>query len=202
MVAPTPVQRSPLEGTGRRGLALWDDTNGAWVDAVGDPSGRLLTAPISALGGSNGYEPSAVFTPAAASHVASDVVGGAQQFANAGPSAGGLVRIISGSLLLASGTVETTAWALHMYNVTPPSAFLDDAAWSLPSGDRAAYLGSVAFAQLVGLGATPGSYYIETSNIMKGIKLLSGSLWGYLVNGTTLTPQAVAHTVRLQIEAF
>lgn len=41
------------------------------------------------------------------------------------------------------------------------------------------------------------SLYIETQNIGKCVKLAGTSLFGYLVNGFLLTPQAVAHTVTL-----
>ena len=44
--------------------------------------------------------------------------------------------------------------------------------------------------------------FIETTNIQKQIKLAGTSVFGYLVNGTTLTPQAVAHIVTLQLAAF
>lgn len=145
-----------------------------------------------------GYTIAATFTPAAASHTGGDVVGGAQEFAIGAP-AGSILRIVSASLLIAGGTVETTAWTLHLYSVTPPSAIADDAAFDVPSGDRTSYLGSVALAQVVDLGAT---LYIDTNNIQKQIKLTGTSVFGYLVNGTTLTPQAVAHTVTLQFAAF
>lgn len=96
------------------------------------------------------------------------------------------------------GTIETTAWRLHLHNVTPPSASADDAAFDVPSGDRASYLGYVDFAQVLDLGST---LFIETTNIQKQVLLSGTSLFGYLVNGTTLTPQAAAHIVTLQCVA-
>lgn len=150
------------------------------------------------------YSGSATFTPAAASHVAPDVHGGAQEFVlrdrdGVPPIAGSHLKIITASLTIAGATIETTAWTLHLYSVTPPSAIADDAAFDLPSGDRASYLGSIAIAQIVDLGAT---LYVE-GNPGKLFKLAEGktSVFGYLVNGTTLTPQAVAHTVTLHCEA-
>lgn len=139
---------------------------------------------------------SATFTPAVASHVAGDVVGGAQTFALNAPS-GSRIKINTVSLEIDGGTIETTAWTLHLYNVTPPSAIADDAAFDLPSGDRTAYLGSIAIAQVVDLGST---LWIESSNIGKQVKLAGTSLFGYLVNGTTLTPAAVAHIVTINAE--
>lgn len=155
----------------------------------GLPVGSLL-AKLS----DTGLNASATFTPAATSHVAGDVHGGAQEFAFGAPS-GSTVRIVSAQLRIDGGTVETTAWTLHLYGVTPPSAIADDGAFDLPSGDRAAYLGSIALSQVVDLGST---LYIDMQNIQKQIVLSGTSVFGYLVNGTTLTPQNVAHVVSLQ----
>lgn len=142
-----------------------------------------------------GFVASATFTPAATSHTGGDVVGVAQALAfTPAPTSGGLIRITGVELLIAGATIETTAWKLHLYNVTPPSALADDAVFDLPAGDRAAYLGAVDIAQVVDLGA---SLFIEAHNLSKIIKLANGSLFAYLVNVTTLTPQAVAHTVKL-----
>ena len=141
----------------------------------------------------NGRAASASFTPAAAEHTGGDVNGVAQEFALDAPE-GCVFEIMSATLLIAGGAVETTAWTLHLYSVTPPSALADAAAFDLPSGDRASYLGAVALAQVVDLGA---SLYIETNTINKRVKLAGTGLFGYLVNGTTLTPAAVAHTVTL-----
>lgn len=145
-----------------------------------------------------GYSASATFTPAAASHVAGDVNGGAQEFASMGPSAG-RVKVLGASLLISGGTIETTAWQLHLFDVTPPSAVADDGAFALASGDRASYLGYIDLAQVVDVGDT---LYIQTNNIFKPVKLAGTSLFAYLVNGTTLTPQAVAHIVTLHTEAY
>lgn len=144
-----------------------------------------------------GFSASATFTPAAASHVAGDVHGGAQVFSLSAPS-GSRIKINSVSLEIDTGTIETTAWTLHLYSVTPPSALADDAAWDLPSGDRASYLGSVSIAQVVDLGST---LWIESHNIGKQIKLAGTGVYGYLVNGTTLTPANVAHIVTLHCTA-
>ena len=143
---------------------------------------------------SGGISASGTFTPAASSHTAGDVNGAAATFdLNAPPSS--VFEIQSVSLMIETGTIETTAWTLHLYSVTPPSALADDSVWDIPSGDRASYLGSLAIAQVVDVGAT---LYIEAHNYNKRVQLAaSGDLFGYLVNGTTLTTQAVAHTIKL-----
>jgi hypothetical protein len=104
-----------------------------------------------------------------------------------------LLRIVSASMLVAGGTQETSTWRLYLFNVTPPSAAADDAAYVLPSGDRAAFLGYFDFAQLVDVGDT---LYIEATP-SKIVRLSGTGLFAYLVNLTTLTPAAVAHTVTL-----
>ncbi len=136
---------------------------------------------------------SATFTPAAASHVANDVNGGAQTFASLGLS-GSRVMITSATLEIDGATAEATAWTLYIYNVTPPSATADDGAWDLVSGDRASFLGKVDLGTAVDLGSTQ---WIENHGINKQIKLSGTDVFGYLVNTTTLTPANVAHIVTL-----
>ncbi len=150
---------------------------------------------------SSGFSGVATFTPAATSHTAGDSVGGAVEFVfkdrNGGPpSAGSHVRIVSATLQINGGTIETTAWRLHLYTVTPPSAYADDAAWDISNAtDLTSYLGYVDLSQVLDFGTT---LYIDMPNLNKVIKLTGTSVFGYLVNGTTLTPQAVAHIVTLQ----
>lgn len=158
------------------------------------PAAGVFANDVRAWLATQAYAASATFTPAATSHVAGDSNGVAQEFALGAPS-GAYVRIVSANLRINSATIETTAWRLHMFNVTPPSALADDAAFLLAAGDLASYLGYIDFAQIVDMGDT---LFIETTNIQKQIKLSGTSVFGYLVNGTTLTPAAVAHIVSLQ----
>jgi hypothetical protein len=136
---------------------------------------------------------SATFTPAASSHTAGDVVGGAQEFASMGISAS-RIMITSASLRIDSATAQATAWTLYLFNITPPSAVADDAAHTLPSGDRASFLDKIALGTAVDEGATQ---YIKVDGINKQIKLAGTSVFGYLVNNTTLSTEAVAHVVEL-----
>lgn len=109
--------------------------------------------------------------------------------------AGSQIKINSAILQVAGATNETSTWRLHLYNVTPPSALADDATFDVPSGDRASYLGYFDFAQLIDLGST---LHIEATP-GKQLTLLGTSLFAYLVNLTTVTPAAVAHTVKLNV---
>jgi len=150
------------------------------------------------------FSASATFTPAATSHAGGDCFGAAQEFKlldrfGAPPAAGSHLKITSVTFTQATGTNVTSVWRLHLYNVTPPSAIADDAAFDVPTGDRASYLGYVDISQLVDMGAT---LYIDMPNLGKQIKLLGTSVFGYLVNVTTLTAEAVAHTVTIQCQAL
>lgn len=148
------------------------------------------------------FSASATFTPAATSHVAPDCFGAAAEFVllnrlGAPPPSGAHIKITGATLRVNTGTNVTSVWRVHLYNVTPPSAIADDAAFDVPSGDRASYLGYIDIAQLLDLGA---SLFIEATAPNKVIKLSGTSIFGYLVNGTTLTAEAVAHVVTLQAE--
>src|SRR4249919_652867 len=110
---------------------------------------------------------SATFTPAAASHTNGDSVGGAQEFKNAG-TVGEFVAIVSASLRIDNATIETSAWRLHLFDVTPPSAVADDGAFLLAAGDRASYLGYIDLPQVIDMGDT---LHIEVTNIWKVIRL-------------------------------
>lgn len=187
-------------------VTLVDDQSpsGKAFGAVGNPLFTTESLGGAAVSTSNpvpvagvSYSASATFTPAATSHVAGDVVGTAGTFALAAIS-GSRLKIVSATLEIDTATIETTAWRLHLFSVTPPSALADDAAFLLAAGDRASYLGYIDFAQVLDLGDT---LYIEAVNLQKQIKLAGTGVFGYLVNGTTLTPAAVAHIVTLHAVA-
>jgi hypothetical protein len=150
------------------------------------------------------YSAVAVFTPAATSHAGGDCFGAAQEFVlkdrnGSPPPAGSHLKITSVTFMQATGTNVTSVWRLHLYTVTPPSAIADDAAFDVPAGDRASYLGYVDISQLVDTGST---LFIDMPNLGKQIKLSGTSVFGYLVNVTTLTAEAVAHTITLQCQAL
>jgi|SRR6185369_6770900 len=155
--------------------------------------------------GTDAFSASATFTPAAAGHTTPAVVGVATEFVlkdrnGSPPSSGSHLRITSATLQINGGTIETTAWRLHLYSVTPPSAYADAATHDISNAtDLTSYLGYVDLSQVLDLGTT---LYIDMPNLNKQIKLTGTSVFGYLVNGTTLTPQAVAHIVTLQCQAI
>jgi len=121
-------------------------------------------------------------------YTAGDVVGGAITFTNAVPAAGEFF-ITDADLRLDITAIPSgmTSFRLYMYNVTPPSALADNAAWDLPSGDRASFLGYVDYGTVVDLGST---CYVQAWGLNKRMQALSTSLFGYLVTNGGFTPAA------------
>lgn len=142
----------------------------------------------------------ATFTPAAAAYLANDVISVAQPFASIAPPMGGIITIISTTLLVAHTAVISgeTSYNLHLYSVTPPSAHADNDAWDLPAGDRASYLGVVPLGAPIDIGS---SLWVEQNGVLKMFKVPAsvsgGSIWGELVTVGAFTATAVARTVTL-----
>ncbi len=155
--------------------------------------GQQRRAMLVSSGGTGSFSDDAAFTPAATSHTAGDCNGVAQEFAM-GAVSGSEIMITSASLMIYGATAEVSTWRVYLYNVTPPSTYADDAPWDLLTGDRASYLGYIDLGTAVDIG---GTQWVEVNSINKQVKLAGTSLFGYLVNGTTLTPANVAHTVTL-----
>jgi hypothetical protein len=178
---------TPIAGTD---VALGTGSDGKPFDVrpvIAVPAAQSGAALVSAV------KASATFTPAASSHDAGDCNGAAAEFAFAANSAGHIM-ITSASLRIDGGTAEASAWRLYLYGITPPSALADTVTWDLPSGDRASFLGYVDLGTAVDLG---GTQWVETAQINKHIALTGTSVFGYLVNLTTLTPANVGHVVTL-----
>lgn len=148
------------------------------------------------------YSSSASFTPAAAAYLANDTMDVAQEFTGIGPDAGGEVMITSVALQVAHTAVISgeTSYRLYLYNVTPPSALSDNAAFDIPSGDRASSLGYVDLGTPVDLGST---LYVETNGVNKQITVpAGGSVFGYLVTNGAFTATAAARKVTLHSVAI
>lgn len=134
-------------------------------------------------------------------YAAGDVVGASAAtwtFANIGPTGGGKVLITGASFRIDTSAVLSgeTSYRLHLYSVTPPSALADNAAFDLPSGDRASYLGFINLGYTEDLGST---LYTELTGLNKQINLASSSLYGYLVTAGGYTPNsAQVYNITLQ----
>jgi len=81
-----------------------------------------------------------------------------------------------------------TSYRLYLYSATPPSAYSDNAAWDLPSGDRDSFKGYIDLGTPVDLGST---LYVETTGVNKQVTMPSGGkLYGYLVTNGGYTPSS------------
>lgn len=125
-------------------------------------------------------------------YAANDVIGSATgstaalTFSSMGPGAGEILLTSVALEIDASAVISgETTYRLYLYNVTPPSALGDNAAWDLGSGDRASFLGYIDLGAPVDLGST---LYVENNIVNKQIKLASSSLYGYLVTNGAYTP--------------
>lgn len=91
-----------------------------------------------------------------------------------------------------------TSFRLYLYSITPPSALGDNAAWDLPSGDRASFLGYIELGSPVDVGST---LYVEANGINKQIHPVGTSIYGYLVTVGGYTP-ASGTTMRLSLHTI
>lgn len=125
-------------------------------------------------------------------YTALDVVGGVLQFI------GGEVPVQSDlfittttfSVHVASVPAGMSSFKLHLYD-SRPATIADNAAWDLPAGDRAAYLGYVDLGTPVDVGST---LFVQATEVNKHIRMPAHSvpLYGFLVTTTGYTPSALA----------
>lgn len=155
------------------------------VDIEGSVTVAATTAATS-----NGYgAPVTVTRPANMTpYSANDVVGGAIDLGVMGPSACNIIlQSVRLELDISSIPSGMTSFYLSLYSATPPSALADNAAFDVPSGDRASWLGIVNIGTPVDYGAT---CQVELSNIGKELLLASTHLFCYLVTVGGYTPAA------------
>lgn len=193
------------------GLATFNDgsgnpsvvtpTNGIPTAIVGTAPGTPASTASTVQG--IGYGSSATFTrpnntnPYDALDVVSDSTSAPTvlTFANIGPSGGGKVILTLLSLEIDVSAIPSGmgAFRLHLYS-SAPTAINDAAAFDLPSGDRAKYLGFIETPTPYDLGATLWSCTEDMGfPIRKLVTLASSTAYGILqtVNGYTPTAQAV-----------
>lgn len=128
-------------------------------------------------------------------YAAGDVIGAAtgstaaQQLDGIGRETEHDLFLTSARLLIRDSSVISGegAYRLHLYMSQPGSAYGDNAAWDLPSGDRSAYIGFIDFGTVADVGS---SAFVEVNGINKQIRTVSGSIWGYLVTQGAYTPTA------------
>ncbi|MBR1230211.1 hypothetical protein JQ600_35540 [Bradyrhizobium sp. AUGA SZCCT0176] len=149
-----------------------------------------------------GISASATFTPAAAAYGAGDIVSVAKEFAFTDSVGrivpeGALIRIVSAVIKIDQTAVISgeTSYSLALYNVTPPSAQADNAAWTLASADLPSYRGTLALGTPADLGA---ACYIKTQfSDQQDFKLAGTSLFGELITTGAFTATAVARQILL-----
>src|SRR5436309_41001 len=156
---------------------------------MGDGTYAEVVSAGSAVQGTKSQQ--AVTRPAnTTAYTANDVLGAtaaAITFASIAPSAGGEIIITSAELEIDVAAVPSgmTTFRLYLYSVTPPSALADNAAFDLPSGDRASFLGYVDLGTPVDLGST---LYVRTDAINAQFSAAGANLFGYLVTAGAFTP--------------
>jgi hypothetical protein len=104
---------------------------------------------------------------------------------------GGVIRITGTRHEIDVAAIPSgmTSFRLHLYNAIPPSAFVDNAAWDLPAGDRASYIGYVDLGSPADLGST---LYVQQTGLDYDFAVIARDLWCYTVTNGAYTPTALA----------
>jgi|SRR5829696_4774990 len=173
---------------------VWDDGSGnltatADIAVAGTPVSA--TAPFPVMQGAYSANASVTRPANTTAYAAGDVIGptgggtSALSFASVGLS-GAVVTIVGASLEIDDSALiaSEAGYRLYLYNVTPPSALADNAAFDLSSGDRASFLGYIDLGTPLDLGST---LYVQ-SDLAKAVKLSGTGLFGYLVTVAGYTP--------------
>jgi hypothetical protein len=154
--------------------------------------------------GSQGYTSSVTVTRPSntTAYTALDVLGDTSgsailTFASIGPSAGHV--LVTGADVRFDVTAVVSgmaAFRLHLYD-TSPTAIADNAAFDIPSGDRAIYQGYIDLPLPTDFGST---LFSQADGVNKKVKLTSAStsLYGLLQTIGAWTPASAAvHAVRI-----
>lgn len=167
----------------------------------------IVTALASVGGGTPGVSVSATQTRPnnTTGYSALDVVGtdAATNLAFENILTAGAAFIITGAKLridinaIPSGML---GFRLHLYNAAP-TAITDNAAYNLPSGDRAKYLGYLDFLVMEDMGDT---LWAQATNTLSGkLAAESTTLYGILQTIGAYTPAAqTVHTAFLDVSAL
>lgn len=151
-----------------------------------------MSTAVKVIGGSFSSKVSITRPADTTAYTANDVVGAtaaAIEFPNMGDENGRII-ITDADFQVNVTAVPSgmTTFRLYLYNVTPPSALADNAAFDLPAGDRASFLGYIDLGTPVDIGST---LYVQTSQINRHIKMgATTSLFGYLTTTTGFTPSS------------
>lgn len=154
--------------------------------AVGDTVDVQVTGSITGKQASDTITRGNVADPYAAGDVVSTVAGEVMEFASVG-TANQMVAVLGARMLIAldaAVTAGVVGFRLHLYNGVP-TAIADNAAFNLPGGDRAKYLGYITLSTPIRLGDTQWG---QDDNINFTCKLAGTSLYGILQTIGAYTP--------------
>lgn len=103
--------------------------------------------------------------------------------------AGSVIMLIASRLWVGMTAVPSgmSGFRAFLYNVTPPSALADGAAFAIPSGDRAAFLGTI---DVGAPAAFTNTLHVTVNGQNHPIPLLTTSAWMYLVTIGAHTPES------------
>jgi len=127
--------------------------------------------------------------------VISTQAGAVLTFDNIGP-ANGVALITAAKIRLDVAAVPSGmgVMRLHLYN-SSPTAIADNAAFNLPSADRAKYIGSIDIGTPVDLGDT---IWAQNNDVRNQVILTGDSVYGILQTVSAYTPTAnAAKTITL-----
>ena len=130
-----------------------------------------------------------------------DVYGSAFELANIG-TAGGFIVLTGVRITFNISTlpVGMGGFVLFLYTVTPPSAVVDNGAFSIPTSDRLSLITPMGIdLGLATLGLGGGTVVLDAPDINREFKLIAGStsLFGYLVTRGGFTPATSGETASL-----
>lgn len=131
-------------------------------------------------------------------YTAGDVVGGKIEFAGLKGFPDILITAADLAIDVSAIPAGMTSFRLHLYDVTPPSDLADNAAWDLPSGDRASYLGYVDLGSPADVGST---LFAQVDQVNKHLGPGSTGVWGYLVTNGAFTPAGNSEVYRARLYA-
>ena len=131
-------------------------------------------------------------------YTAGDVVGGLITFPRVS-AVGELLVATAVQLLAALSAVPPgmSSFRLHLYNEPPPSDIADNAAFTIPAGDRGMYLGYV----VVPIGELFGSsvYAQEVCRQFVELAPADNRVFAYLVTDGAYTPAATSEVYTLSL---
>lgn len=134
-----------------------------------------------------------------------DVYGGVFELQNIG-STGGFITINSMDIIFNFSSIPSgmNNFTVYLYASTPPSAYVDNAAFSLSSSDRASITLLKGFSLISSLAQGGGTVIAELTNINQLVKLGNGvtSLWGYVVTNSAFTPTSNSESFIIRVRAY